>query len=170
MLFNKKVDPPGSLFPLGLQVEPKTSNSDKEKNKKVHRKKASVSSSSSSLDPLTASSVDINGTPKHSEDEGSEKSSGMVLVKFRHPLITDIPPQQVPVGNIIITNSVNSAGEVKHEANLTKLIPAAIENHSPMKADRQGRISRPGLTAGTMDIGHVSNYVKGPLPAKLEYD
>ncbi|KAF7371612.1 hypothetical protein MVEN_00016700 [Mycena venus] len=99
-----------------------------------------------------------------------KKNTGIVIVKFLHPVRQDIPAKEVIVGNITISDLVTPEGEIQHEVKLTELVPAAI-NSSPMKADRHGRISRPGVTSkGTMPIGHVAQYTEGPLPSMLNFD
>ncbi|KAJ6493911.1 hypothetical protein C8R47DRAFT_1267242 [Mycena vitilis] len=99
----------------------------------------------------------------------TKASKGIVHVKFSHPYRKEVPPQEVAVENVSITNSIAPSGIVSFETSLKGLIPAAIQNHSPMKQDRAGRIARTGLVepTNTVQIGSVLQYLEGPLPKAL---
>ncbi|KAJ7685538.1 hypothetical protein DFH06DRAFT_1313831 [Mycena polygramma] len=118
---------------------------------------------------------DLDEDEKEVDDEekkiqfSTKASKGIVYVKFSHPHRKEVPPQEVAVENVSITNSIAPGGIVSFETSLKGLVPAAIKNHSPMKQDRAGRIARPGLVepTNTMQIGSVLQYLDGPFPKAL---
>ncbi|KAJ7460570.1 hypothetical protein FB451DRAFT_1269545 [Mycena latifolia] len=106
------------------------------------------------------------GVPKTTQTPAS------VLVRFRHPTDARVPAQEVFVENVKVTKSELDEGKVKHEATLTHLLPMALKNHSPMKADRAGRLLRPGVydAKERMAIGSVAQHTDGgPLPPNLKW-
>ncbi|KAJ7470613.1 hypothetical protein FB451DRAFT_1176584 [Mycena latifolia] len=95
-----------------------------------------------------------------------------VLVRFSHPTDNNIPTQTVFVKSVQVTKSETEEGQVKHEATLTELLPLALNNHSPMKADRAGRLLRAGVynRMERMPIGSIGQHTEGgPPPANLEW-
>ncbi|KAJ7750008.1 hypothetical protein B0H16DRAFT_1844317, partial [Mycena metata] len=84
------------------------------------------------------------------------------------------PPQEVVVPKVAIESSKSPAdGTPIHQAQLTELIPAITENHSPMKV-RGGQFMRPGLRdtendAGFMNVGTVEQHIKKMRIKPLEF-
>jgi hypothetical protein len=57
-----------------------------------------------------------------------------VIVKFHHPQIKDIAPQEVIVGGIPIVTSMAPGGSLSFQADLKKLLPKAVQGLTPMKS------------------------------------
>ncbi|KAF7372701.1 hypothetical protein MVEN_00133500 [Mycena venus] len=96
----------------------------------------------------------------------------IVLVSVKHPLQPLLPGEQVYVDNIKIFRSTTADGTVQHEAELTELLPKVIDNNSPIKADRAGRFSRPGVhkPEELMPVGSVAQHLDGSvLPSNLTF-
>ncbi|KAF7358343.1 hypothetical protein MVEN_00883900 [Mycena venus] len=77
--------------------------------------------------------------------------------------------QEVPIPGVNILTSQTSGGSLVHQTALAELLPALIENHTPMKA-RGGRFMRLGLHSGEerswMDVGSVEQHAnKMPIKA-----
>ncbi|KAJ7032578.1 hypothetical protein C8F04DRAFT_1396610 [Mycena alexandri] len=91
------------------------------------------------------------------------RSTSTVLLRFSHPTEANRPAQQVAVNDASIIKTIFSDGTVKHQVELTKLLPKAIANSSPMKADRAGRFSRPGVhhPEDVMSVGTVAQHLEG---------
>ncbi|KAJ7045385.1 hypothetical protein C8F04DRAFT_1064615 [Mycena alexandri] len=100
---------------------------------------------------------EVPGTPP------GQKAGSTILLRFSHPIDTHQPAQQVAVNNASIIKTTSSDGTIKHQVELTKLLPKALENSSPMKADRAGRFSRPGVhhPGDVMSVGTVAQHLEG---------
>ncbi|KAJ7165177.1 hypothetical protein C8R46DRAFT_1035782 [Mycena filopes] len=98
-----------------------------------------------------------------SRDLLNEKFS--VVVRLLHPTDKDQPTQQVIVNDVKIIETKASDGSVEHQAELTHLLPKAINNSSPIKGDPRGRFSCPGVGAGQEDdrlsVGTVAQHLDG---------
>ncbi|KAJ7758157.1 hypothetical protein DFH07DRAFT_958502 [Mycena maculata] len=190
-LHAKKVamDPPASFARLGLSLQGEGKNTIEQPHT------APSSETSSVLTPIRPSTPipgDQDNAPedqgfKNLEEEEKEKdtdeeekkiqfstkeSKGIVFVNFSHPHCKEVAPQEIVVGDISITNSIAPGGAVSFQASLKDLVPAAINNYSPMKHnDRGGRIARPGLSQAnsSMPIGSIAQYLDGPFPKSLNF-
>ncbi|KAJ7771978.1 hypothetical protein DFH07DRAFT_997700 [Mycena maculata] len=160
------MDPPASFARLGLslQGEVKTPPS------KPH-------AAPSSDDQQDQSPKNLDKEEKDTDEEekkiqfSTKANKGIVFVNFSHPHRKEVTPQEIVVGDISITNSIAPGGAVSFQASLKDLVPAAINNHSPMKKDRGGRIARPGLSQAnsSMPIGSIAQYLDGPFPKSLDF-
>ncbi|KAF7371011.1 hypothetical protein MSAN_00735300 [Mycena sanguinolenta] len=85
--------------------------------------------------------------------------------------------QQVAVPGVRIHQSQSASGSVVYHTNLRELLPAVVENHSPMKAITGGRFMRRGLVqnsdddepASYMDVGSVDQHMKKAKIRSLEF-
>ncbi|KAJ6478931.1 hypothetical protein C8R45DRAFT_933706 [Mycena sanguinolenta] len=85
--------------------------------------------------------------------------------------------QQVAVPGVRIHQSQSASGSVVYQTNLRELLPAVVENHSPMKAITAGRSMRRGLVhnsnddepASYMDVGSVEQHMKKGKIRSLEF-
>ncbi|KAJ7603019.1 hypothetical protein DFH06DRAFT_1350677 [Mycena polygramma] len=111
-------------------------------------------------------------SPRPVPGGGGGPKTPLVLVSFKHPTQLNMPGEQVYVHNAKVITSTSPGGSNKHEVELTDLIPKALANTSPIKADRAGRISRPGIfkTEDIMGVGNVQQHLDGTsVPANLLY-
>ncbi|KAJ7158117.1 hypothetical protein C8R46DRAFT_1225071 [Mycena filopes] len=173
-LFEQKatLDPPASFGPLGLQGQ------DGSAIQKKKSTKAKTPSSSSPLRSVTpsyhGSQIEVPELPENHDDEEEEPfieekppapSITTVVVRLLHPTDKDQPTQQVIVNDVKIIETKASDGSVKHQAELTHLLPKAINNSSLIKGDPRGRFSRPGVGAGREDdrlsVGTVAQHLDG---------
>ncbi|KAJ7820863.1 hypothetical protein B0H13DRAFT_1921118 [Mycena leptocephala] len=119
--------------------------------------------------------MDVPGTPPPSGEHPTHiiDFSPKVLVSFKHPFEGQHPAEQVYVNNVKIMHSTSPGGTVKNEAMLTDVIRKAIENNSPIKGDRAGRFSRPGLhnKEEIMGVGSVGQHLEQTgLPSSLNFE
>ncbi|KAJ6462619.1 hypothetical protein C8R45DRAFT_940869 [Mycena sanguinolenta] len=85
--------------------------------------------------------------------------------------------QHVAVPGVRIHQSQSASGSVVYQTNLPELLPAVVENHSPMKAIAAGRFMRRGLVhnsnddepASYMDVGSVEQHMKKVKIRSLEF-
>ncbi|KAJ7077630.1 hypothetical protein B0H15DRAFT_805095 [Mycena belliarum] len=111
---------------------------------------------------------DGNSEPKIGKTGKKEVTA--VLVKLLDP-DNQKPPQEVFVGDFSTISSKTPGGSPKREALLTDLIPAILNNSSPVKGDRAGRFSRPGFGVGSiMDIGSVAQHQEGSVHQNLKWE
>ncbi|KAF7310390.1 hypothetical protein HMN09_00581000 [Mycena chlorophos] len=102
------------------------------------------------------------------QDEAKSLSSGDyktgVIVNVTDPQNT-ANAQQVFLPDI----AVRKVGD-KFHGTLSTIVPALVENHSPMKADRTGRLARPGLGSAinTLSLGSVGAILDKQLPLALK--
>ncbi|KAJ7883335.1 hypothetical protein B0H13DRAFT_1890419 [Mycena leptocephala] len=194
-LHNQKVttDPAPSFRPLSLQTKAAT------RPKKVKKPEPS-SSPLSSIAPSSSESNHSNRDEKEEEKDdasdddrkdsdedkkdseedemdvpGTPPPSGEppILVSFKRPFEGQHPAEQVYVNNIKIMRSTSPGGTVKNEAMLTDVIRKAIENNSPIKGDRAGRFSCPGLhnEEEIMGVGSVGQHLEQTgLPISLNFE
>ncbi|KAJ7187092.1 hypothetical protein C8R46DRAFT_284066 [Mycena filopes] len=179
-LHQKKLttDPKGSLVPLQLGLKALAEGG-------VLGRKAPTPSESSLTNASKTSkapSVEEEDNKEEEEEVAGGKEvlpsppstvTGNVLVKFEHPHIENFPSAEVYVGNVAIDQSVSTGGSLIHETKLTTLVPVILNNFSPMKNDRAGRLARHGLGnggKGHLAIGSVAQHVDGPLPECLAWD
>ncbi|KAJ7126664.1 hypothetical protein C8R46DRAFT_1247861 [Mycena filopes] len=102
--------------------------------------------------------VQVSGTASN-----KKTATGTVLVRLSHPTDVNHRAEQVAVNNANIIKSTKADGTVRHQVELTELLPLAINNSSPIKADRAGRFSRPGVhnSADVMLVGTVAQHIEG---------
>ncbi|KAJ7240227.1 hypothetical protein C8J57DRAFT_1478224 [Mycena rebaudengoi] len=127
-------DPPPGFASLGATTKP------------------DIAPTNKALSPLTdASSVEPDGDakgPTDYPDDAHDKPEGKALQGETMAVLLNVlslrdPPQEVYIPEVPVqTQALN--GSIVHQTRLTQLLPAAIENHSPMKV-KGGRFSRPGL-------------------------
>ncbi|KAJ7095028.1 hypothetical protein C8R44DRAFT_890156 [Mycena epipterygia] len=108
------------------------------------------------------------------KDDDEEKGSPLEL-DLRLPKTTQSSSSVTP--QIRRIQHALSAGSVKHEVNLTELVPLAINTDTPMKADRAGRVGRPGIYPITgngpniMSIGSIGQLLEGgSIHTNLNFD
>ncbi|KAJ7768814.1 hypothetical protein B0H16DRAFT_1780833 [Mycena metata] len=111
-----------------------------------------------------------------SEDENAKVKSlttkETILVKFSDPTDKSHPASETFVHGLPIKHTITASGS-KYETDLRSLVPAALNNLSPMKNNPYGRIARPGFSigAGKMHIGKVGELLsKDQVPGGLDYE
>ncbi|KAJ7243359.1 hypothetical protein C8J57DRAFT_1726079 [Mycena rebaudengoi] len=141
-------------------------------------KKPDIAPTDKALSPLTdASSVEPDGDakgPTDDPDDAHDKPEGKALQGETMAVLLNVlslrdPPQEVYIPEVPVqTQALN--GSIVHQTRLTQLLPAAIENHSPMKV-KGGRFSRPGLhdPDAIMGAGTVAQHLNRDVPA-LKFD
>ncbi|KAJ6529565.1 hypothetical protein DFH09DRAFT_1327266 [Mycena vulgaris] len=162
-------DPPGSFAPLSLRVKQEDS-----KHKEDLPIEDDLSELTSSSPPRSFPKDNPKDNEELLEDDADPDSPAQptgVLVKFFHPHREEQAAQEVFVHNVDVSTSETPNGTLNHQTTLTKLIPAAIHNNSPMKNDQAGRFSRRGVSGGDnkMPIGSVAQHLFGPVPPNLQW-
>ncbi|KAJ7685681.1 hypothetical protein DFH06DRAFT_1313966 [Mycena polygramma] len=168
------VDPRASFTPLPIPKIP-----DGEKKVESKERRASFSSSlsratKSAKSDKSASGDDDDGEQEQQEDanrfhKANKTVKGPILVKFSNP---QEGATETFVHNIGYTEYITPGGTVNREADLRTLIPAAINNLSPIKDNKRARISRPGFSGegSKLPIARVSDLIDGPTPDTLSYE
>ncbi|KAJ7741545.1 hypothetical protein DFH07DRAFT_964893 [Mycena maculata] len=159
------MDPPASFARLGLSLQGEVKNTAEQPHA------APSSETSSVLTPIRPSTPIPEDQDNASIDQGPKNLDKEEKDTDYHPHRKEVTPQEIVVGDISITNSIAPGGAVSFQASLKDLVPAAINNHSPMKKDRGGRIARPGLSQAnsSMPIGSIAQYLDGPFPKSLDF-
>ncbi|KAJ7685828.1 hypothetical protein B0H17DRAFT_1137313 [Mycena rosella] len=184
-------DPPGSFAPLSLQknTSPYVALDEGEKSQSEENKSPVEDiDHNGSSSPLTMTSMDLEaegqvvpddnkGKKKADSDKRPDKPRGRpekpkkdmtaetmpVLMKLIS--LKDEPTQEVLVPGVRITKFIASDGSTIHQTRLSELLPAVIENNSPMKT-RGGNFMRRGIRQGAsgpsfMAAGSVEQHIKG---------
>ncbi|KZP06771.1 hypothetical protein FIBSPDRAFT_966172 [Athelia psychrophila] len=90
-----------------------------------------------------------------------------IIVNFFDRTNSELAPREIwvaesPVVPVEVTGSGSAADEFSASVSLSQLLPAAIQNDSPMKA-RGGRLYRKGLNSGSahVPLGSIDSLVEG---------
>ncbi|KAJ7732972.1 hypothetical protein B0H16DRAFT_1769663 [Mycena metata] len=177
-------DPPAAFKQLGLRVisQPK-------KNQGNATTVGAFAGRISPISPITESDDRESPVPgsaagkdseKEDKDESEDENAKVkslttketILVKFSDPTDKSHPASETFVHGLPIKHTITASGS-KYETDLRSLVPAALNNLSPMKNNPYGRIARPGfsISAGKMHIGKVGELLsKDQVPGGLEYE
>ncbi|KAJ6458593.1 hypothetical protein C8R47DRAFT_1226999 [Mycena vitilis] len=113
-------------------------------------------------------------TPSPRPVPGGGPKMPLVFVSFKNLTQPNLRSEEVCVQNAKVFTSTSPGGAQKHEVELSDLIPKALAKASPIKADREGRLSRTGIfdAADLMGVGYVKQHLDEgeKVPPNLTFD